>query len=145
MLVFHVLLCVFASTAYLIFYGTDNAFLVSIITIFFSHNIATSLCCCSVDYFMFFSYLLVFLSLSLIIYLFKNLCIYFYHRIKHSDMNNYIIFLKIKIFKSYHVWPNIVAIYVFKNWCSYSKWFSISSSWIHDICTFIPSNNHWVH
>ncbi len=32
-----------------------------------------------------------------------------------------------------------------KNWYSYSKWFSISSSWMHNIYISIPSNNHWVH
>jgi len=52
LLVFLVLLCVFVGVACLVLYGTDNAFLVFAVIILFSHNIITSLCCCSVDHFI---------------------------------------------------------------------------------------------
>jgi len=55
------------------------------------------------------------------------------------------IFFEIKILKSYLVWLNIMVIFVIKNWCNYSRWFLISSYWIHCIYNFVPSNNHWVH
>jgi hypothetical protein len=40
------------SVAYLVLYGIDSAFLVSIVVIPSSHNIVTSLCCYSVDHFI---------------------------------------------------------------------------------------------
>jgi hypothetical protein len=52
LLVFLVILCVFASTTYLILCGTDSALLDSVVVIPFSHNIAASLCCCNVDPFI---------------------------------------------------------------------------------------------
>jgi len=52
LLVFRVLLCVFAGIAYLIFCGTKNALIASTVIIPSSHNISTSLCCCNVDYFI---------------------------------------------------------------------------------------------
>jgi uncharacterized membrane protein len=52
LLVFLVLLCVFASTICLVLCGTYNAFFTSVVIMPFSHNIATSLCCCNVDYFI---------------------------------------------------------------------------------------------
>ncbi len=48
--IFHVLLCVFASVACLVFYGTENALLAFAIIMFFSHNITASLCCYNVDH-----------------------------------------------------------------------------------------------
>jgi len=42
----------FFSIAYLILCGTDSAFLASVVVIPSSHNIATSLCYCSVDHFI---------------------------------------------------------------------------------------------
>jgi len=63
--------------------------------------------------------------------LFRILCIYFYYKIKHSDMNIWInIFFEIRIFKSYPIWPNIMAIFVIKKWYSYSICLLISSSYI---------------
>ncbi len=52
LLVFLVLLCVFVGTTCLILYGIDSALLVSIVVIPSSHNIAASICCCSVDHFI---------------------------------------------------------------------------------------------
>ncbi len=46
------ILCVFASTTYLIFCGIHNAILTSVEIIPSSHNIATSLCYCNVDCFI---------------------------------------------------------------------------------------------
>jgi protein-S-isoprenylcysteine O-methyltransferase Ste14 len=51
--VFHVLFYVFAGTACLIFYGTNNALLASTSVIPSSHKIVTSLCYCNVDHFIF--------------------------------------------------------------------------------------------
>jgi hypothetical protein len=50
--IFHVLFSVFIYVAYSIIYGTKDAFLVSIVVMFSSHNIVTSLCYCSVDFFI---------------------------------------------------------------------------------------------
>jgi len=47
-----VLLCVSASTAYLIVYGSNNALFASAVVILSSHNIAASLCCCNVECFI---------------------------------------------------------------------------------------------
>jgi hypothetical protein len=55
------------------------------------------------------------------------------------------IFFEIKILKSYPIWLNIMTISMIKNWCSYNKWFLVSSSWIRDICNSLPSSNHLVH
>jgi len=52
LLTFPIVLCVFAGTAYLIFYGTNSALLASTIIIFFSHNITASLRCYNVDHFI---------------------------------------------------------------------------------------------
>jgi hypothetical protein len=52
LLVFLILLCVFVGITCLIFYGTNNALLAFAVIIFSSHNIATSLCCYSVDGFI---------------------------------------------------------------------------------------------
>jgi hypothetical protein len=46
------ILCVFVGAACLVFYGTDNALLVSIVIIPFSHNITASLCYYNVDHFI---------------------------------------------------------------------------------------------
>jgi len=46
------LFCVFVGVAYLVLCGTDSAFLASMVVIFSSNNIATSLCCYSVDRFI---------------------------------------------------------------------------------------------
>ncbi len=50
--IFPVLLCVFANVAYLVFYGTKSALLVSTIVMPFSHNIVISLCCYIVNHFI---------------------------------------------------------------------------------------------
>jgi hypothetical protein len=52
LLVFHVLLCVFVGTTCLILCGINNAFLVFVVIIPSSHNIAAYLCYCSVDCFI---------------------------------------------------------------------------------------------
>jgi len=52
LLVFPVLLCVFVGATCLVLYGNNNALLASTIIIPSSHNIATSLCCCSLDRFI---------------------------------------------------------------------------------------------
>ncbi len=52
LLVFLILLCVFTNVAYLVFCGIESAFLISTVVMSFSHNIITSLCCCSVDRFI---------------------------------------------------------------------------------------------
>jgi hypothetical protein len=46
------LFCIFGGVAYLVFCGTESAFLISTIVIISSHNIPTSLCCYSVDHFI---------------------------------------------------------------------------------------------
>jgi hypothetical protein len=50
--IFHILLCVFASVAYLVLCGIDSAFLAFVIVIHFSHNIVASLCFCNVNHFI---------------------------------------------------------------------------------------------
>ncbi len=50
--IFLVLLFIFCGAAYLIFCGTESALLASTINMPSSHNITTSLCCCSVDLFI---------------------------------------------------------------------------------------------
>ncbi len=50
--IFLILFCVFISATYLVLCGTKSALLASTIIMPFSHNIATSLCCCNVDYFI---------------------------------------------------------------------------------------------
>jgi hypothetical protein len=52
LLVFPVLLCVFVGNVYLVLCGTESAFLTSAVVMPCSHNIAASLCCCSVDHFI---------------------------------------------------------------------------------------------
>jgi hypothetical protein len=52
LLVFHVLLCVFGGATYITLCGTEIVLLISAIVIPYSHNIVTSLCCCSVDRFI---------------------------------------------------------------------------------------------
>ncbi len=67
---------------------------------------------------------------------FKSLYIYFHYRIKHFYMN---IFLNIKIFKSYPIWPHKMAIFVVKISLNYDKCLSMPSFWIINICTFVLS------
>jgi hypothetical protein len=52
LLVFPILLYVFGDTTYLVLCGIENALLASIVVMPSSHNIITSLCCCSVDLFI---------------------------------------------------------------------------------------------
>ncbi len=48
----YITLYVFAGDVCLIFYGIDNALLAFVVIMSSSHNIVTSLCCCSVDHFI---------------------------------------------------------------------------------------------
>jgi hypothetical protein len=50
--IFPVLLCVFTIVACLVLYGIESALFAFVIVMPFSHNIATSLCCCNVDHFI---------------------------------------------------------------------------------------------
>jgi hypothetical protein len=52
LLVVPTLLCVFVGVACLVLCGTHNALLASMVVIFSSNNIATSLCCYNVDRFI---------------------------------------------------------------------------------------------
>jgi len=52
LLIFLALLYFFVGVICLILCGTENALLASVIVMPSSHNIAASLCCCSVDYFI---------------------------------------------------------------------------------------------
>jgi hypothetical protein len=51
LLIFLILLCVFAGATCLVLYGIESAPLAFVVVMFFSHNIVASLCYCSVDHF----------------------------------------------------------------------------------------------
>jgi len=52
LLVFPILLYVFGGATCLVFYGIESALLASMVVMFFSHNITTSLCCYNVNLFI---------------------------------------------------------------------------------------------
>jgi hypothetical protein len=52
LLVFPILFSVFGGAAYLVLCGIESELLVFVVVMPFSHNIATSLCCCSVELFI---------------------------------------------------------------------------------------------
>ncbi len=74
--------------------------------------------------------------------LFKSFCICLHHIIEHSNMGIWVnIFFEIKIFKSYHVWPHKMAMYVIKNSLNLNKWSPILSFWIFCICSlYFPTS-----
>ncbi len=77
---------------------------------------------------------------------FRSFCINLHCKIEYFDMNIWVnIFFEVRVFKSYLIWPYRMAISFIGDFYNYDLWFSISSSWIFSICTFVPSSNYWIH